>query len=88
MASLVNWIFVSVTGAIAYHSISYRVPDGERDAVRPLFGCIALLFCMVCAPHRRPGSGLEMRVHGRTDHCRQAALLPEYKSNTVVCRRS
>jgi hypothetical protein len=46
MESLVNWIFVLVTGAIAYHGITYRNPDGERDLVRALFGCIALLFCL------------------------------------------
>jgi hypothetical protein len=26
--------------------ITYRTPDGERDTVRTLFGCIALLFCL------------------------------------------
>jgi hypothetical protein len=46
MADLVDWIFVLVTGAIAYHGISYRNPDGERDTVRTLFGCVALLFCL------------------------------------------
>ena len=44
MESLVNWFFVLVTGAIAYHGLTYRNPDGERDLVRTLFGCIALLF--------------------------------------------
>jgi len=42
----VNWLFVLITGAIAYHGITYRTPDGERDTVRLLFGCIALLFCL------------------------------------------
>jgi hypothetical protein len=46
MADVVDWIFVLVTGAIAYHGISYRNPDGERDTVRTLFGCVALLFCL------------------------------------------
>lgn len=46
MESLVNWVFVLVTGAIAYHGITYRNPDGERDLVRTLFGCIALLYCV------------------------------------------
>jgi hypothetical protein len=36
----------SVTGAIAYHSIRYRTPDGEPETVRTPFGCIALLFCL------------------------------------------
>ena len=42
----INWIFVLVTGAIASHGITYRTPEGERDTVRLLFGCIALLFCL------------------------------------------
>jgi hypothetical protein len=46
MADLVDWTFVLVTGAIAYHGLTYRNPDGERDLVRTLFGCIALLFCL------------------------------------------
>jgi hypothetical protein len=43
---LVNWLFVLVTGVIAHHGLTYRTPDGDRDLVRTLFGCIALLFCM------------------------------------------
>ncbi|MEM7023535.1 MAG: hypothetical protein AAF637_13230 [Pseudomonadota bacterium] len=46
METLVNWVFVLVTGGIAYHGLTYRTPDGDRDLVRTLFGCIALLFCM------------------------------------------
>lgn len=46
MEALVNWLFVLVTGVIAYHGITYRTPQGERDTVRTLFGCIALLFCL------------------------------------------
>jgi hypothetical protein len=46
MESLVDWFFVLVTGAIAYHGLTYRSPDGDRDLVRTLFGCIALLFCL------------------------------------------
>jgi hypothetical protein len=46
MEELVNWIFVLVTGAIAYHGLTHRTPDGDRDWVRLLFGCIALLFCL------------------------------------------
>jgi hypothetical protein len=46
MESLVNWLFVLVTGVIAYHGLTYRTPDGDRDLVRSLFGCIALLFCL------------------------------------------
>jgi hypothetical protein len=46
MESLVDWLFVLVTGAVAYHGITYRNPDGERDTVRTLFGCIALVFML------------------------------------------
>jgi hypothetical protein len=46
MESLVDWFFVLVTGAIAYHGLTYRNPNGDRDLVRTLFGCIALLFCL------------------------------------------
>ncbi len=41
-----NWIFVSVTGFIAYHGITYRDKNGGKDSIRLLFGCIALLFCI------------------------------------------
>ena len=46
MEGLVDWIFVLVTGLIAWHGLTYRDADGERDLVRTLFGCIALLFCL------------------------------------------
>lgn len=46
MEALVDWIFVVVTGLIAWHGLTYRDADGERDLVRTLFGCIALLFCL------------------------------------------
>ena len=46
MESLFNWFFVLVTGAIAYQGLTYRNADGDRDLVRTLFGCIALLFCL------------------------------------------
>lgn len=40
----INWILILVTGAIAYYGITYCTPDGERDTVRLLFGCSAVLF--------------------------------------------
>jgi hypothetical protein len=46
MEALADWLFVLVTGVIAYHGLTYRTPDGDRDTVRTLFGCIALLFCL------------------------------------------
>ncbi len=41
-----DWIFVLVTGAIAYHGLTFRDENGEREFGHLLFGCIALLFCM------------------------------------------
>lgn len=42
--ALINWIFVIVTAIIAWHGLTYRNKDGEKDFVRLLFGCISLLF--------------------------------------------
>jgi hypothetical protein len=33
-----------VTALIAHHGITYRNPDGEKDFVRLLFGCIAAVY--------------------------------------------
>jgi len=41
---LINWIFVIVTAIIAFHGLTYRNKDGDKDFVRLLFGCISLLF--------------------------------------------
>lgn len=41
-----DWFFVIVTGAIAWHGITYRDENGDSDFVRLLFGCIALVFCI------------------------------------------
>jgi hypothetical protein len=41
---LMNLVFLVVTGAIAYHGLTYRDEEGNSDTVRLLFGCIALLF--------------------------------------------
>jgi len=46
LSGLGNWIFVTVTGFIAYHGITFRDSKGNKDNVRLLFGCIALLFCI------------------------------------------
>lgn len=37
-------IFLIVTGVVAVHALTFRTEDGEKDTVRLLFGCIALLF--------------------------------------------
>ncbi len=46
MDAIVNWIFLAATGAIAWHGITFRDDAGERDWVRLLFGCIALVFAL------------------------------------------
>jgi len=40
----INFVFMAVTGFIAWHGISYRDEEGKSDFVRLLFGCIAALF--------------------------------------------
>ena len=44
--TLKNIVLVGVTGAIAYHGITFRDENGDTEIVHLLFGCIALLFCM------------------------------------------
>lgn len=46
MEELFNWIFILATGIIAWHGITYKDKEGEKDFVRLLFGCIALIFFM------------------------------------------
>ncbi len=43
---LLDYLFVIITGAIAYHGITYRDENGDSDLGHLLFGCIALLFCI------------------------------------------
>ena len=43
---LINWLIVIATGIIAYHGLTFRDKKGEKDGVRLLFGCIALLYCV------------------------------------------
>ena len=42
--TLVNVIFLVATALIAHHGITYKNPDGEKDFVRLLFGCIAAVY--------------------------------------------
>ncbi len=42
--TLMNLVFLIVTGAVAWHGLTYRDENGDSDTVRLLFGCIALLF--------------------------------------------
>ena len=46
MEELFNWVFILATGIIAWHGITYRDKEGEKDFVRLLFGCIAIIFFM------------------------------------------
>ena len=39
-----DWIFLLLTGAVAYHALTHRNEDGENDIGHLLFGPIALLF--------------------------------------------
>ena len=43
---MIDWIFLLVTGAVAYHALTHRNEDGENDIGHLLFGAIALLFFM------------------------------------------
>ena len=42
----IDMLFVVVTAIIAWHGLTWRDETGESDAVRLLFGAIALLFCV------------------------------------------
>ncbi|HSH42593.1 MAG TPA: hypothetical protein VK973_10770 [Arenicellales bacterium] len=42
--TLMNLVFLLVTGGIAWHGLTFRDEQGNSDTVRLLFGCIALLF--------------------------------------------
>jgi hypothetical protein len=41
-----NFIFIIITAFIAWHGLTFRDKNGERDFVRLLFGSISLLFCL------------------------------------------
>ncbi len=41
---LINFIFLAVTGTIAWHGLRARNEDGKADFVHLLFGCIAALY--------------------------------------------
>ena len=42
--TILNILFLVVTGASANHVIRYRDSEGNTDYVRLLFGCIAAMF--------------------------------------------
>lgn len=42
--TLVDIVFLVVTGLIAYNGVRYRDTEGNSDFVRLLFGCIAAMF--------------------------------------------
>ncbi len=41
-----DYIFVIVTGGIAYHGLTFRDEEGKDDIGHLLFGAIALLYCL------------------------------------------
>lgn len=43
---MLDWIFVLITAAIAYHGLTYRDESGETEIGHLLFGAIAMLFCV------------------------------------------
>lgn len=45
-SNVFDWLFVLVTGAIAWHGLAYRDENGESEVGHLLFGAIALLFCL------------------------------------------
>ncbi len=40
----INIVFLAATGAVAWHGVRARNPDGSNDYVHLLFGCIAAVF--------------------------------------------
>ena len=42
----IDIFFVIVTGLVAWHGLTFRTKDGDREWVHLLFGCIALMYCM------------------------------------------
>ena len=40
----INYLFLAVTGFIAWRGIRYRDEEGETDIVQLVFGCIAAVF--------------------------------------------
>jgi len=43
---MLDWVFVLITAAIAYHGLTYRDDSGDTEIGHLLFGSIALLFCV------------------------------------------
>ncbi len=41
-----DYVFVIATGLVAWHGLTFRDSEGEREFVHMLFGAIALLYCM------------------------------------------
>ncbi len=40
----INYLFLAITGFIAWRGIRYRTEEGETDTVQLVFGCIAAVF--------------------------------------------
>lgn len=44
--TLVDVVFVVVTGLVAWHGLTFRDKEGNVEWVHLLFGAIALLYCL------------------------------------------
>lgn len=51
----IDVIFTLVTGAVAWHGITFRDKDGNTEWVHLLFGCIALMYCLYSLFHNLLG---------------------------------
>lgn len=44
--TVVDLIFVMVTGAVAWHGLSFRDKKGDPELVHMLFGAISAMYCL------------------------------------------
>ena len=51
----IDVIFFVVTGAVAWHGLTFRDEKGESQWVHLLFGCIALLYALFTLTHNLLG---------------------------------
>ena len=49
--TLIDLVFVAVTGFIAWHGLSFRDDNGDTEWVHLLFGAIGLLYCLWVLGH-------------------------------------
>ena len=44
--TVVNLMFVLITGAVAWHGLSFRTKNGDPELVHMLFGAISAMYCL------------------------------------------